>query len=154
MEGKDLANKIFEIKSLLEKNEGIALFVDQEKGFEGWIKVELCGILNKYGKVQAEKKRIDIIFDDEWAISLKDEKANFYEGKSSIFDNINELKDKKKPYSRMSKTCLLFLTFPDREITDDNIHIQTELDSIHKIHYHKDFEFNNKIKGRIWFVIG
>ena len=153
MEAEDFANKIFEIVNLLKENDGVALCASQKKGFEKWLQVELCGILSHYGTILPEKNHIiDIVFNDQWAISLKDRKTKFYDGRSPIFENLNELKE--KPYSEYSKTCLVFLAFPSREITDDNVCIPTELDNHHRIHYHKDFKFKNNIEGRIWFVVG
>ena len=152
MEAKDFANKIFEIKSLLENNDAVALFAKEEWGFEKWLQVELSWILSNYGTVVPEKNYIDIVFNKQWAISLKDRKTNFYGSGSPIWKNLNELK--KPKYSKYSKTCLVFLTFHSREKTDDNVHISTELDNRHRIHYHKDFKFKNNIKGRLWFVLG
>lgn len=51
MDAKNLANRIFEIIPVLKQNEGLALLASKEKGFEGWFKVELCGLLSKYGNV-------------------------------------------------------------------------------------------------------
>ena len=113
MESKDLANKIFEIVSLLKENEGLAIFASQKTGFEKWLQVELSGILSHYGetipeenhKVSSGYKRIDIVFDGKWAMSLKDIKKKGDE----VLYNLKELK--KAPYNKYKKTCLVFLTF-------------------------------------------
>jgi hypothetical protein len=152
MESEELADAIFEIVNLLEKNDAIALFAKEEWGFEKWLQVELCWILNKYGTVLPERNHIiDIVFDDEWAISLKDRKTKFYDGRSPIFKNLNDLND--EPYSNYNKACLVFLTFPSIDMTKDNKLISTELNNHHKIYFHKDFNFKNDIEGRIWLIV-
>jgi len=164
MEAMDLAKRIFEIKSVLEKSEGVALYESQEWGFEPWLKVELCGILNRSGNVAQEvyeevddgKKKIDIVFnDDEWAISLKDRKKKT----KSVLKNLDELKNPPYSYNKYKKTCLIFLTFPPfkKEANlDENIEIALKkTDRMYK----KDFDFmpfnfKNNNPGRIWFVVG
>jgi len=165
MEAEDFANKIFEIKSLLEENEGVALFASHKsrsgKVFENWLKVELCGILSHYGKVLPEvsdaKKKIDIVFNDdnnEWAISLKDRKKRGI----NVLDNLKELK--KAPYNKYKKTCLVFLTFSPfgKKIRYDTS-ITRELNDKKIIPRIEEFKFKNTVfkynnEGRIWFVLG
>jgi hypothetical protein len=165
MEAKELSNKIFEIKDELEKNDGVALFVnlriktDRKMGFEPWLKVELCGILCCYhGKVEPEKfhtinsniKKIDIIFgvepENEWAISLKD-----------IITSVKKLEKelrrlKEEQYMEYNKTCLVFLTFWRTKNKDMNI--MHFLENNHRIHYEIPIRFKNGIDGRMWFVLG
>ena len=172
MEAKVLANKIFKVIRVLEKNEGLALFVSLKKGFEDWLKVELSGLLSNYRKVvvegthtiNSEKKRIDIVFNNEWAIELKDKKTN---GKN-VLDNLNDLKE--APYNIYNKTCLVFLTFhqykkkgKDRTKTECDKSITSALEKNNKIYdkdfTYQDFHFNNtKLKinneGRLWFILG
>jgi hypothetical protein len=166
MEAEVLANKIFEIISLLKENDGVALFASHKskkgKGFEKWLQVELSGILSNYGKVVPEKKHtvnskkrsIDIIFNDEWAISLKDRKKR---GKN-VLDNLNELKE--APYDKYNKTCLVFLTFsPFGKKTTYDKKITSSLENNNRVYYKRDFNFKNtKFKynneGRLWFILG
>jgi len=162
MEAKDFANKIFKVIRVLEKNEGLALFASHKtkkgKGFEKWLQVELSGIISNYGKVVPEENRIDIVFDDEWAISLKDRKKR---GKNVLY-NLNELKE--APYNKYNKTCLIFLTFcPFGKKTTYDKNITSSLEKNNRIYdkdfTYQDFKFNNtKFKenneGRLWFVLG
>ena len=165
METKVLVNRIFEIVNLLAENEGVALFASRKKGFENWLKVELSGILQKDGRVELEKnytvnsnrKRIDIIFNNEWAISLKDWKRSVYKGRSSLLKNINALKE--APYNNYKKSCLVFLTFSPRgKKKDYDNKIESAFKKENITYYEKkDFPFNNTVfknnnEGRLWFV--
>ena len=158
MDAEVLANKIFEIVSLLKENEGLALFASHRtkkgRGFENWLKVELSGILSNYGKVLPEENHIDIVFNDEWAISLKDRKKR---GKN-VLDNLNDLKE--APYNKYNKTCLVFLTFsPFGKKNNYDKKIENALKNDNRIYYKRDFNFKNtKFKdnneGRLWFIHG
>ena len=156
METKVLANRIFEIIELLEKHEGVALFASKKKGFENWFKLELCILLSKYGTVLPEEKRIDIVFNNEWAISLKDRKRSVYDGRSSLMENINALKV--APYNNYKKSCLAFLTFSHKGLKpkyDRNIENAFTKEKI--TYYKKDFQFNKTVfkqnnEGRLWIA--
>ena len=156
METKVLVNRIFEIVNLLEENEGVALFASKKKGFENWFKLELCILLSKYGTVLPEEKRIDIVFNNEWAISLKDRKRSVYAGRSSLMENINALKV--APYNNYKKSCLVFFTFSHKGLKpkyDRNIENAFTREKI--TCYKKDFQFNKTVfkqnnEGRLWIV--
>lgn len=46
---EELANIIFDgIIPKLKKNDGLAVFARNRSKFEGWLKVELCGVLSKH----------------------------------------------------------------------------------------------------------
>lgn len=166
MKAKVLASKIFEIVDLLEENEGLALCASKKRGFENWLKVELCGMLSQYRNVLPEKnhtvnskkKRIDIVFNDEWAISLKDRRKWFAKGRSNVYSNLNDLKE--APYNLYEKACLVFLTFcpkGKKNIYDNDI--ERGLKNLNKIYYHKDFNFKHtkfqeNNEGRLWWVLG
>jgi|GEM_PF-5355930 len=166
MEAKELADKIFEIKNVLEKNDGMSLFayhrtkMDRKIGFESWLKVELCGILCNEGKVEPEKyyyinskrKKIDIIFkdkyNDKWAISLSD----IVKGTYKLEEYFNEFE--KRPYSDYTKKCLVFLTFwPDKQENKDE-ELKHFIEKKNKIPKKIPFKFKNGIEGQIWFVLG
>lgn len=66
-----------ELKQRLEKHEGLPVFAQQRAKFEGWLKVELCGILLKhFPDTMPEKDRIDLVARD-WAIELKTFSTNY-----------------------------------------------------------------------------
>ena len=166
MEIKDLADKIFEIKDKLEKNDGIASIVNfrtkmnRKLGFEPWLKVELCGILCHYKNVEPEKyhtvnsgrKKIDITFDveqkNEWAISLKD----IIKSVKKLEKELKKLKEKQ--YSTYAKTCLVFLTFWSSKQKNKDMDMLRFLKNNHKIHYETPIIFKNGVEGKIWFVVG
>ena len=89
-DAKDLANKIFEVVPILEVSEGLALMAKNHRGFENWLKVEISGKLWHYGKVMPEANHIDILFDDKWAIELKDRKTSG----ENVLTDLEELNEK------------------------------------------------------------
>ena len=162
MEPMVLANKIFKIKNLLEKNKAVALYVSKEWGFERWLQAELCGILNQSGEISQEvfeegddgKKKIDIVFEGKWAISVKDRKEDV----SEVENNLEELKEPQ--YCKYTRTCFVFLTIsPAGKNTDIDEEIKNALINNKNKVYKRDFDFmdfnfKNNYKGRIWFVVG
>ena len=158
MEVEVLVNKIFVIVSLLKENEGVALFANKKKGFEKWLQVELCGLLSNCGNVLPEKNKIDIVFNDEWTISLKDRRTYFNKGRSNVLKNLNDLK--KYLYNQYNKTCLVFLTFcPFGNKKKYDNEIDHGLKNNKRMYYKIDFNFNNsKYKNNnecsLWFVLG
>jgi len=118
----------------------------------------LSGILSNYGKVLPEENRIDIVFNDEWAISLKDRKTKVDKGRSNVLKNLNDLKE--APYNKYNKTCLVFLTFsPSGKKNNYDKKIEHALKNDNRIYYKRDFNFKNtKFKdnneGRLWFIHG
>lgn len=165
-----LINYIFEVTKSIKKNEGVALYIQENKGFENWFKVEICRILCHYAEVNTEvydvktKKKIDIVLNgDEWAISLKDRRRNTDDKHCFVMKDLDDLK--KAPYKKKyKKSCLVFLTFSEREANTDLDKDITEEFKENKIYYKsKIFKFNDyrmfqdkkifSLKGRIWFAM-
>ena len=74
---KDFNNIIKELVKKISKSEGLAVFAKARAKFEGWLKLELVGLLKKYCntvKVEEDtsdrKGKIDIVCD-KWAFELK-----------------------------------------------------------------------------------
>jgi len=108
--------------------------------------------------VNSNRKRIDIIFNNEWAISLKDRKRSVYKGRSSLLKNINDLKE--APYNNYKKSCLVFLTFSHKgKKPEYDMDIENAFKKENITYDKKDFHFNNTVfrynnEGRLWFVLG
>jgi hypothetical protein len=119
VEYDELANLIFaKIKPLLEKNPGLAVFASERAKFEGWLKVELCGILSQHFRVYPEKYRVDLFFDD-WAIELKTVNTNYrtegIKNKSRpITKNVQSIVDDIDKLRRMDiqNKGVIFIAFP------------------------------------------
>lgn len=66
-----------ELVPILENSEALSFFAHNRAKFEGWLKVELCGVLARHStNVIPEKHRIDVVVDD-WAIELKTVNTNY-----------------------------------------------------------------------------
>jgi hypothetical protein len=130
-----LADVIFKnLKPKLEASEGLAVFARERSKFEGWLKVELCGILSHSCQgVCPERQRVDLYFDD-WSLELKTVNTNIrYEGVENkhrpITKNIQGVID---DIDKLSKNdarnkAVLFIAFP---IEHDNSFWQTQLSKI------------------------
>lgn len=164
---KELANIIFDgIIPKLEKNDGLAIFARNRSKFEGWLKVELCGILSRYfptiipeKEIDKDRKdKIDITFDN-WAIELKTVNTN-YRGYGNVVNKqrpitknikgiINDI-EKLKTTNYVHK-AVLFIVFP---VTPDKKPWQNHLEKISKhlkkIEY-REFKFKNNVPGIVYF---
>ncbi|MDO9028171.1 MAG: hypothetical protein Q7U68_04850 [Candidatus Roizmanbacteria bacterium] len=147
------------IVDVLSTNTGLQFFAKNRAKFEGWMKVELCGVLSKYtSDIIPEKNRIDIVVEN-WAIELKTINTNYrcenVENKirpitkniQSVIDDINQLKNN----SEYTNKAVAFIVFPlPQNNTDKWIQhidkIKNELDAIKEI----DFKFANNIRGRFY----
>ena len=154
-----LSSMINELVPKLENNNGLAIFVENKAKFEGWLKVELCGILSKYfSTVIPEKDRIDIVFND-WAMELKTVNTNYEfenvvnktcpitENIGNIISDIEKLKS--TPYPNKA---IVFVVFP---VKHNNSKWKEHLAKIEKklngnIMY-REFNFKNGVPGVIYF---
>ena len=116
----DLASIIFmELGRLIAGHEGLEVFAAERARFEGWVKVELIGILKKYfNNVIPEASGIDVVADD-WAIEIKTVNTNYrYPGVKNktrpITSNIKGvLKDiEKLKKIKFKNKLILFIVFP------------------------------------------
>jgi len=141
---KTLETILDDLKTKLESNRGIQVFVKNRDKFEGWLKVEIVDILyNKITKniipeapdynknITSEKNKnyqhVDIIFDDS-ALELKTINTNYrhneVENKTRpITYNIKQLKDDIEKLRNLQNEdiknkAILFVVFP---LPDDNI---------------------------------
>jgi len=131
-----------DLKTKLESNRGIQVFVENRDKFEGWVKVEIVDILcnrmpDKTGKIipeapdsnkniTSEKNKnyqhVDIIIDDDSALELKTINTNYRHDKVKnkirpISYNIKQLKaDIKKlrdlQDENIKNKAILFVVFP------------------------------------------
>lgn len=170
---ENLISYIFEVTKSIKNNEGVALCIEQDKGFEPWLKIELCKILYHHADVKIEdchwvrtagktkRKSVDIVLNnDEWAISLKDRRSNTTDDYYIVLGDLDELKEPQ--YKKYKKSCVVFLTFSQIE-TNANLDKKVECELDKKFYTYRDFKFNdykdfdNKlikgIKGRIWFAM-
>ncbi|MFC1984637.1 hypothetical protein ACFLU0_01310 [Chloroflexota bacterium] len=159
MEFEELTKVLQEIKPIIENNTGLTIFARERSKFEGWLKVELCGILSKHFEdVTPEKDRTDICFG-EWGIELKTINTNIrYDGvqkknrpitknTQGVINDIDKLSR-----STISKKAVMFVTFPAEH---DNKNWQVQLNRIKEKLSRLmacDFVFNEGIiKGVIYF---
>ncbi|NQS90633.1 hypothetical protein HQ584_12690 [Patescibacteria group bacterium] len=149
-----------EIITKLEGNQGLSIFAKTRAKFEGWLKVECCGILsNHFSYVAPEKDWFDIVFDN-WAIELKTVNTNYRYEKAEnkirpitknvqgVIDDIEKLKS-----SRHINKAALFVVFP---VTHDHEKWQKHLQKIYvmvrEIKF-KEFKFKGGLPGVIYFVL-
>ncbi|MFC1956911.1 hypothetical protein ACFLVY_01260 [Chloroflexota bacterium] len=136
MDFNELSRHVSQIKPILENSLGLDLFALHRAKFEGWLKVEVCGLLAPHCEsVIPEKQRIDICAD-EWAIELKTVNTNIryvgIQNKSrpitknteSIIKDIEGLKKLDFPMK-----AVLFIVFP---IEHENKHWQVQIQRIKK----------------------
>jgi hypothetical protein len=136
MDFNELASCLAGIKPILENSAGLAVFAQNRAKFEGWLKVEVCGLLAKHCKqVVPEKQRVDICAD-EWAIELKTVNTNIrYRGIQSKHRPITKNTESViKDIQKLSKLdfpmkAVLFIVFP---IEHKNKHWQVQLEKIKK----------------------
>ena len=135
MEFNELANLVFgQLKNKLENSDGLVVFAKERSKFEGWVKVELCGILLPYcQKIYPEKERFDLCFDD-WQLEIKTLNTNIrYSGIENkhrpITKNtqgvINDI-DKLLTSNALNK-AVIFIVFP---IDHDNKYWQVQFNRI------------------------
>jgi len=149
---KDVPKKISE-------NEGLNYFVVNRAKFEGWLKVEICDTLSKHtNNITPEKDRIDIVFDNEWALELKTSNTNYrYAGVinkhrpitkniESIINDIQSLKNN-KTYLKKAVVFIIFpLTNEKMEWHPHLLKIKNELQELNE----KEFTFSNGIKAVLY----
>lgn len=110
------------LKQRLEGHEGLPVFAQQRAKFEGWLKVELCGILLKhFPDTLPEKNRTDLTAGG-WAIELKTFSTNYRHNgvvnkSRPITDNVDGVcKDIEKLRKVSTKNKLvIFVVFPLNE---------------------------------------
>lgn len=155
-----LCNLIFnELVLKLRNNEGVFIFAKERAKFEGWLKVELCGILSKYfPDVVPERDRIDITFDD-WAIELKTINTNYRFKKEGVMNKtrpitrnvegvINDVKKLKSTH--YNNKAVLFVVFPVIPSHKDwERHLEKISSHLRKLQF-KKFKFRNSIPGVIY----
>jgi len=115
---KELPNKI-------KNNKGLNYFAKNRNKFEGWLKVEICNILAHYSdkEILPEKDRIDIVFNNQWALELKTINTSYKETRvidktKPLTENINSvLKDIEKLQNivKYNKKAVIFIVFPLQE---------------------------------------
>jgi len=121
VEFNELADIIFrELGKVIAGHDGLEVFAIERAKFEGWVKVELIGILRKYFKeVLPEENRIDVVADG-WAIEVKTINTNYRhylvkKKRRPITKNIKGiLKDVKKLKNNIeyANKAVLFIVFP------------------------------------------
>ena len=94
---KDFNDIIKELVKKISKSEGLAIFAKTRAKFEGWLKLELVGLLKNYWntvKVEEDtsdkKRKIDIVCD-EWAFELKTVNTSY---------KTNNVPDKTRPITQ------------------------------------------------------
>ena len=156
---ENLADVIFrELSKLIATHEGLEIFAVERAKFEGWVKVELVGILKKYFKnVVPEENNIDIIAD-EWAIELKTVNTNYRHPlvknkHRPITKNIEGvLKDiKKLKNSRYRNKAVLFVVFPlpNENSKEWKYHLNKIRSNVRKILSHR-FTFRNGVPATMY----
>lgn len=159
MDFDDLARKVFmALKPRLEESEALGVFARERAKFEGWLKVELCGILLNFSKdVVPERQRVDVTFDD-WGIQLKTLNTNIrYQSAKNkhrpITKNVNGVIEDivKLGESRFANRAVLFVVFP---VTHDNPKWQVQLGRIssqlRQVEY-SSFQFRGGTSGVAYF---
>jgi len=161
---EDVVEKIwFGLEKKLTLNSVLPVFVEQRKKFEGWLKVEICELLQSYGyKVTPEKDFIDITAE-HLAIELKTIPTNYAwpgiphphskattEGINKVLKDIGELRF--EPYEiRMVN----FIVYPlSKSHRHHNIWRQDHLSRIERQVtdlIEKPFEFQNGFPGIAYF---
>lgn len=146
------------LKQRLEGHEGLPVFAQQRAKFEGWLKVELCGILLKhFPDTLPEKARTDLTAG-AWAIELKTFSTNYrHKGVVNKFRPITDnvagvLKDIEKLRKISVKNKLvIFIVFP---LNESNEIWLTHLNKI-KVRLKEirsyPFCFANNVPGVIYF---
>ena len=147
------------IIEILHQNTGLPFFAQNRAKFEGWLKVELCGILSKFtNNIIPEKNRIDIVVDN-WAMELKTINTNYrYKNVKNkirpitkniqgIIYDINQLKRNFKYKNKVVAFVVFPLSHTNTEKWKQHIEkIKNELTEIKEI----DFKFANNICGRFY----
>jgi hypothetical protein len=169
-----------DLKTKLESNRGIQVFVENRDKFEGWVKVEIVDILcnrmpDKTDKIIPEApdsnknyQHVDIVIDDDSALELKTINTNYRHDKVKnkirpISYNIKQLKaDIKKlrdlQDENIKNKAILFVVFPlpkkDVEKFENRYLKQLkELGINEQDILYKEFTTNSDVHNRIYYVI-
>lgn len=146
------------LKQRLENHEGLPVFAQQRAKFEGWLKVELCGILLKhFPDTLPEKGRTDLTAGG-WAIELKTFSTNYrHKGVTNkirpITDNITGVcKDieKLKKVSIQNK-IVIFVVFPLEESNKGWLTLLNRIKGMLKEIRGYSFSFSGDIPSIIYF---
>ena len=148
-----------DLSSSITSNSGLNIFFKNRAKFEGWLKVEICGILSKHtNNITPEKDKIDIVFDD-WAVELKTPNTNYkhsgveYKIKP-ITDNINDIINdisNLKSNNNYKNKAVIFIAFPlslsnDKKWSNHILKIKKNLQELKK----KEFKFQNGLSGVLY----
>ncbi|MCJ7778152.1 MAG: hypothetical protein MUP16_07560 [Sedimentisphaerales bacterium] len=163
MEYKQLCKIVFDkLVKQLKASGGLSVFARHRSKFEGWLKVELCGIFAESynNSVIPEDDRTDVSLGD-WRLELKTLNTNYRfnnvvrktrpitSNVSSVIRDIEKLKDRFS--SRSYKKAVVFIVFP---VTPEKLEWQnTHLPKITcklKETKSQEFTFGNGIPGIIY----
>ncbi len=175
MRFEDLATLL--IDSLIEKIEAfeiLSLFAKNRANFEGWLKVEVCDILQKdFDKILPENSdsgnTIDIVFKNhnsnkKWAIELKTVPTQYKTphtlGKGRSIDNKKKsiIEDIEKLRTlNFDKKIVLFLVYPlayenqfeEKRVNMEKSHLQYIQEHLRRI-LSRDFIFTYRDIGKIY----
>ena len=156
----ELADLVFsKLSALMAEHEGLEIFAVERAKFEGWVKVELVGILKRHFEtVVPEAGGIDVVADD-WAIELKTVNTNYRHplAKSKtrpvtynvklVLRDIEKLRRTNYP-----KKAVLFIVFPlpDKSLEKwEKTHLSKIRSKLRKLRHH-GFEFRNGVPAIIY----
>jgi len=157
----------FGLEKKLTLNSVLPVFVEQRKKFEGWLKVEICELLQSYGyKVTPEKDFIDITAE-HLAIELKTIPTNYawpgipHPHAKAITNGINDvLKDigelRFEPYEIRMVNFIVYPLSRSCKSKHYNLWTKDHLERIKRQIPDKDliekpFEFQNGFPGIAYF---
>ena len=154
-------NAVEELVSLMEQHDALPEFAKYRAKFEGWVKVELLGILQKLAKTEVvpEMDRHDLVMGDYCAIELKTTNTNYrIEGVlnktrpitrniESIIEDVEKLKKSKYPFKMM-----VFVVFPlsNPEKPEWKGHLSKLKPYFEKLE-EKPFKFKNGIPAVLYY---
>lgn len=146
------------LKQRLEKHEGLPVFAQQRAKFEGWLKVELCGILLKhFPDTLPEKGRTDLT-GGGWAIELKTFSTNYrHKGVvNKIRPITNNIAGVCKDIEKLKKVntknkMVIFVAFPLDESNKGWFTLLNRIQGILKEIRSYPFTFSGDIPGIIYF---
>jgi len=168
MTKKDFDDIIAKLAIKISKSDGLAVFASERAKFEGWLKLELVGLLKKYCdtvKVEVstpdKKRKIDIVCD-EWAFELKTVNTSYTtnnvprktrpvpQNVTGVIEDIRKLRKQcKKKYKRV-----IAVIFP---LDDENKYWKKHEGRIedkgkpNKIKGY-NIKFKNKVPGKILII--
>jgi hypothetical protein len=161
-----VVGKLWEgLERKLTNDSVLPIFVEQRKKFEGWLKVEVCRLLQNYGcAVVPEKNYIDVTTED-MAIELKMIPTNYpwpgvphphrkaaSEGINRVLKDIGELR-----FEKYSLKMVHFIAYPlSRSCTSKhyNLWVKNHLSRIQRQVaelVEKPFKFQNGFPGIAYF---